>query len=294
MKLASLFKDPPPLFAFELSQAGIAMATLAKPAAIEFLPLAPGVLSVSPLKDNVLLPDELAAAVREIAPPSVSKRRRDVAVILPDNCTRVAVLDFDSFPSDPKEQLALVRFRMKKSVPFDVETAAVGYWAQPAAGKKVDVVAVVAPLEIVARYEAPFRLAGLAPGFVTTSAVAMLSLVSQKELTVIAKLTGEALTLMVMQHGTLKLVRCLDLHSPTVEDIAADLYPTLVYVEDQLAAKAELILLAGFGAETEPSRQLFEGELGIRVEALSSPLGQPNANTAGLAGYLSSMMEQAA
>ena len=55
-----------------------------------------------------------------------------------------------------------------------LEAAAVGYWAQPAAGGKVDVVAAVVPIEIVARYEAPFRAVGMNPGFVTTSALAML------------------------------------------------------------------------------------------------------------------------
>ena len=79
------------------------------------------------------------------------------------------MLDFDNFPSDAKEQLSLVRFRVKRSVPFDVESAALSYWAQPAEGKKVDVVVVVAPLEIVSRYEAPFRAAGMTPGLVTTS-----------------------------------------------------------------------------------------------------------------------------
>ena len=74
------------------------------------------------------------------------------------------MLDFDEFPSDRKEQLSLVRFRVRKSIPFDVESAAVSYWPQPAGGKKQDVVVVIAPLEIVSRYEAPFRAAGLAPG----------------------------------------------------------------------------------------------------------------------------------
>src|SRR5262249_47468395 len=142
---------------------------------------------VSPLRDNVLKADDLADAVRSLLPGSPRTRRRDTAVILPHNCSRVAGVGFDSFPSDPKGQIALIRFRMKKSVPFDIESAALGYWAQSAPdsaalakvsgakeAKKIDVVAAVAPVEIIARYEAPFRAAGLAPGFVTTSALAML------------------------------------------------------------------------------------------------------------------------
>ncbi len=51
-------------------------------------------------------------------------------MILPDFCTRIAVLDFDGFPADAKEQDALIRFRLKRAVPFDVESAALSYWAQ--------------------------------------------------------------------------------------------------------------------------------------------------------------------
>ncbi len=159
MNLASLFRDPPPAYAFEVSEAGIASADLAKAPQTEFHPLTPGTVSVSPLRDNILMPDELAAAVRGLAPVNGNRRRKDIALILPDYCARIAVLDFDSFPADAKEQISLVRFRMKKSVPFDVESAAVGYWTQTSGGK-VDVVAAVAPFEIIARYEAPFRAAG--------------------------------------------------------------------------------------------------------------------------------------
>jgi type IV pilus assembly protein PilM len=285
MKLAALFQDPPPAYAFELSEAGIAVADMAKAPQTDFRPLAPGAISVSPLRDNILIPDELAATVRAIVP--ANGKRKDVALILPDYCTRVAVLDFDSFPTDPKEQLSLVRFRIKKSVPFDVESAAVGYWAQPAVGGKLDVVAAVTPVEIVARYEAPFRAAGMNPGFVTTSSLAMLSLVDSKEVTVVAKLTGKILTLMVLKDGSLKLIRCLELG-----DIAADLYPTFAYVEDQLGVKAELLLLCGFGAETENRQRQFESELGIPVEALRSRVGAPAENNAGLMGYIQSALEQ--
>src|ERR1700674_1412722 len=138
MNLVALFKDPPPAYAFELSEAGIASADMANAPRIDFHPLTPGTISVSPLRDNILMPDELAASVRALAP--ANGKRKDMALILPDYCARVAVLDFDKFPSDSKEQLSLVRFRLKKSVTFDVESAAVGYWAQPEENGKLDVI----------------------------------------------------------------------------------------------------------------------------------------------------------
>lgn len=287
--ISALLQDPPPSMAFELSEAGVAVARLGPKTELDFRPLNPGVLAISPLKDNVVMPDDLAIAVRELAPRNGNRKRRDVALILPDYSTRVAVLDFDSFPSDAKERLSLIRFRIRKSVPFDVESAAISYFVQPGEGKKFDVVVVVAPLEVISRYEAPFRAAGLNPGLVTTSCLAALNLVQDGGITVLAKVTGKALTMMVLQNGRLKLVRCLEVSSNGIAEIAADLYPTLVFIEDNVGSKAGRLLLCGFGERTETAREQFQRELGVEVEPVRSPLGTPGENNAGLLGYLKSV-----
>lgn len=284
--ISKLLQDPPPSLAFEISEAGIAAARIGKKAEVAFHPLKPGTLSVSPLHDNVLLPDELSAAVRALAPPTGNRKRRDAVLILPEFCTRTAVLDFDEFPSDPKEQISLVRFRMKRSVPFDIETAAVSYWPQPAPGKKFDVVVAVAPVEIIAQYEAAFRSNGINPGLVTTSALAMLQLVSEQEVTVIAKLNGRMLSMQVIAAGALKLVRSLELSSRSLEDMAADLYPTFVFVEDNLSTAAQKLLLCGFGELTEAARDRFQRELNVDVDLVRSVYGAASETDAGLLGYL--------
>lgn len=278
--------------AFEISEAGIATARIGARAELDFYPLKPGVLAVSPLKENVEDPDEFMSAVRAVSGTQAAKKRKDIALILPDYCTRLTVVDFDNFPSDPKEQASLVRFRVKRSVPFDVDAAALSYFAQPAAGKgekKVDVVVAMAPLEIVARYEAPFRTAGMNPGLVTTSSMAALELAPEAGLSVVAKLTGHTLTVLVRQHQTIKLVRCLEMPSNDLEDIAGVLLPTFVYIEDNLGGRAERLLLCGFGNRTTEAEQRFAEELGVEVEPLRSPLGMPGETNAGLLGYLRSI-----
>lgn len=288
-KLKSLLQDPPPSMAFEISEAGIAAARIGARAELEWRPLKSGTLAVSPLKENVLDADEFSMAVRALAGTQTARRRKDVALILPDFSARISVLDFDSFPTDAKEQAALVRFRLKRSVPFDVESAVVSYWAQSGANKRVDVVVVMAPLEIVSRYEAPFRAAGMVPGLVTTSSVAALELAPEVGLNVLAKLTGHVLTVLVRQKGALKLARCLELPSTDLADVSAVLLPTFVYVEDNLGGRAERLILCGFGAQTEEAQRRFQEELGVEVEPLRSPLGTPGENNAGLLGYLRSI-----
>src|SRR5512140_2681834 len=113
-KLKSLLQDPPPSMAFEISEAGIACARISPPGELNWRPLKPATLAVSPLKDNVLDPDEFTMAIRDLAGQQANRKRKDVALILPDFSARVSVLDFDSFPTDPKEQSALVRFRLKR------------------------------------------------------------------------------------------------------------------------------------------------------------------------------------
>jgi len=288
-RLKSILQDPPPAMAFEISEAGIAAVRMGSKAEFDFRPLKPGVLSVSPLKENVVDPDGLSLAVRALVGTQPARKRRDVALILPDFCTRIAVLDFDEFPSDAKEQLSLVRFRLKRSVPFDVDAAAVGYWAQAVTGKKCDVVVVMTPLEIVLRYEAPFRALGMNPGFVTTSVLGALELASESGVSVLAKISGHVLTVVVRANGIVKLVRCLEMPSPAWEDVAAVLLPTFVFIEDNLGTRADRLILCGFGPETDLALRRFETELEVAAEPLRSPLGVPSENNAGLLGYLRSI-----
>ena len=288
-KLKSLLQDPPPAMAFEISEAGIAAARIGSRVELEFVPLRAGTLAVSPLKENVLDPDQFIGAVRSLAGTQASRRRKDAALILPDFSARISVLDFDNFPKDTKEQASLIRFRLKRSVPFDVETATLSYWAQDGAKGKVDVVVVMAPLEIVSRYEAPFRTAGMNPGLVTTSSLAALELAPEAGLSVLAKLSGRVLTVLVRDKIQLKLVRCLELPSPSLADIAAVLIPTFVYIEDNLGRPAEKLFLCGFGADEQDAERQFAEDLGVEVEPLRSPLGTPGENNAGLLGYLRSI-----
>jgi type IV pilus assembly protein PilM len=288
-QLKRLIQEPPPGMAFEISESGIAAARAGANTSIQFHPLKAGVLSVSPLRENIIEPAEFAEAVRSLWSSHGTRKRRDVAVILPDYAARIAVLDFDEFPSDAKEQLSLVRFRLKRSVPYDVEGAVVSYFPQSGTNKQCDVLVVVAPLEIVARYEAPFRLAGMNPGLVTTSTIAALELAPEAGLSVVAKLTGRVLTLVVRDKNILKLVRCVELASQDLDDIAAVLLPTFVYVEDNLGKPADSLYVCGFAAQLDAAQRRFQNELGVTVEPLRSPLGTAGENNAGLLGYLHSV-----
>jgi type IV pilus assembly protein PilM len=286
--ISRLLKDPPPRFVFELSESGIAVGRAGRPPRTGFQGFDPGVVVVSPVEDNVRDMDALSRAVRPLAPPGEKKRQRAV-LILPDFSVRVSVLDFDAFPSEPSEQKALVRFRIKKSLPFDVDSAAISYFPQHV-GKKWDVVAAAVPLSILARYEAPFRAAGFHPGVVTTSSLCALEMAGAAGVSVMAKLSGRILTLAVGDRGTLKLMRTLELSEGSAEEIIGHLFQTLAFVEDQLGARPKQILTCGLGDMAGDIEYEFPAE----CAPLRSRLGLPDASNAGLHGYLEAHEELAA
>lgn len=276
-QITRLVKDPPPSHLFELSEAGLAFSHGGQSG---FQPFEPGTLVASPVEDNILRPDVISNTIERVAPVNGSKKRRPAAVILPDYAARVTVLDFDSFPSDAEEQLSLVRFRVKKTIPFDIESAAVSYFVQPASGgKKIDVLAVTVALEVVARYEALFRATGFHPGVVTTSALAALNLYRGEGVAVVAKLSGHVITVAVLADATIKLFRCVTLEQATEDEILAVLHPTFAYVEDELGSPARKLILCGF-PDGAP------GGMRCEVEPLRSRLGSPGPFNAGLLGYL--------
>lgn len=291
--LANLFQDPPPTHVFELSEKGIAFAEVDEPGHPGFTPFEAGVLLVSPVHDNIQQPGVVQERIRASIPPN-GKHKRRAALILPDYCARVAVLDFDAFPDSHEERLALLRFRMKKSVPFDVDSAVVSYAIQPRRReaddtKKVEVLTAIVAAEIVARYEAPFRGLGFHPGLITTSSLAALNLIDPDETSMFVKLAGQVLSLIVLQGSAIKLARCVELDSDQPEEIESVLHPTVAFIEDQLKASPKRIWLCGFDEQRAGVVQRWQSEWSTAVDPLKSRFGVPGSNNAGLLGYLESV-----
>jgi type IV pilus assembly protein PilM len=273
-KVLGILQDPPPEFAFEIGADVIAMSRTRPPATVRVAPLPAGCLAPSPVKENILDPGAFAEAVRSLIPPSGKRGRRGATLILPDNSVRIAVLDFDSLPAKEEERRPLINFRLRKSVPFDIDEAALSYF--PQAGNKKVLVA-LAPAGIVAHYEAPFRAAGVHPGLVTVSSLAMIELLPATGSIVFARHGSGLLTVIAVSDGVVTIVRSIELGEEP-DEITAAIFPTLAYIEDQTGSRPEKLFLSGF----ESLGEQLSAELDIPVETMNEPYP-------GLAGYLASL-----
>src|ERR1700751_1688700 len=123
-------------------------------------------------ENNILQPEVVRKAIND-AVGSVAGRMRDVIGVLPDAAVRVVLLDFDTLPSNPTEAEGVVRFRLKKSLPFDVDKAKVSYHVQPSL-TGLRLVAAGGLVSVGEGYEAAFQDAGYTPGIVLPSMLAAL------------------------------------------------------------------------------------------------------------------------
>jgi hypothetical protein len=84
------------------------------------LPLAEGIFGGGPLAVPVGESDALAASVRALV-ARVTRPVREATVVLPDAWTRSMVIELGDLPEDPLARLDVLRFRVKKMVPYRVE-----------------------------------------------------------------------------------------------------------------------------------------------------------------------------
>lgn len=142
---------------------------------------------------------------------------RDVTVIVPDAAVRVLLLDFESLPSKPVEALPIVRFRLKKLLPFEVEDAVVSYQVMSSAKDQVTVLAVAIPREALAEYEGVVTAAGYVPGAVLPSTLAALATLGVEggsadgPATLVVNASGAQVTTAIVRGGVLLLHRTLEL-----------------------------------------------------------------------------------
>jgi type IV pilus assembly protein PilM len=249
------------------------------------------------LKDtNVLEPTALANAVAD-AMQTVGGRSRDITAILPDAAIRTVLLDFESLPEDPKNAAGVVRLRMRKALPFDVDKARLSYHVIRTSGV-VRVVAAVALATVIEEYEAAIREAGYAPGVVLPSTLASLSAVESTRPTLVVKVDPAAVTVAILDNDDLRLVRTLENargRQINAQQLADDVYPSVVFFQDTFGSAIERVLVGGVDSlhEVAPALQQLTGsavEPLVGSRYLSGGLsGMPGA-TAQLAGVVGALI----
>jgi type IV pilus assembly protein PilM len=228
--------------------------------------LAAGIVTPGLQHANVTGREALVSALRD-ALAAVGGRSRDVTLVIPDASTRILLLDFDALPEKAEDADSVVRFRLKKSLPFDVDSSAVSFDRQPAENG-VRVVAAVTPRSVLEEYEAVVRDAGYEPGAVLPSMIASLGVVDGARPTMVIKVEPGTTTFAIVDDNQLLLYRALENGGTAVtgESLVDDVNTSLVYFEDRYGISVERVLVTG--VQSAQALQTAFGNSNIRVEEL--------------------------
>ncbi|HEX4154820.1 MAG TPA: hypothetical protein VHY48_04335 [Acidobacteriaceae bacterium] len=145
-----------------------------------------------------------------------NSRGAELTLVIPDGAARVLLLDFDALPGKLSEALPIVRFRLKKLVPFEADDAMVSYQVMSQTRGAVRVLAVAIPREVLGEYETAVREAGYEPGAVLPSTLAALPAVSGSDAVLIANAAHTGITTAIVREGVLLLHRSIDLQPAAV------------------------------------------------------------------------------
>jgi type IV pilus assembly protein PilM len=251
-KLGSLPGVRPPV-AVELSPQGVLAAASpapGQPPVYAFEPLPEGALVPGIGEHNLRAPEVVANAIRA-ALGQVSPRTRAVTLVVPDIVVRVFVLDFDSLPAKAAEAIPVLRFRLRKMVPFEVEHAGLSYQVLIETKTDCKVLAAVLPGPVLTEYEAAVRQAGFEPGAVLPTSLAALAAIDSADPILAANLGAVALTTSITHGQDLLLYRTLDLPEDPVlrlQEVQRGIAVAAAYYEDKLGSPPQVLHYAGIGA----------------------------------------------
>lgn len=242
--------------------------------------LAPGSVIPDLVENNLRQRSAVRSGIEE-ALGGVAGRSRDVIAIVPDAAVRVMLVEFDTLPSDYEEALGVVRFRLKKSLPFDVEKAKVSYHTQKFKDE-VRVVAAVAMTSVIDDYETAFREAGFNPGVVLPSTLAAIGAADAKKPTLVIKVDAHTTSIAILNEDQLQLFRTLENTrgvTITGEQLAEEVYPSVVFFQDTYHLNIERIYIAGL-PESGGAAPALRAQTGAEVQELVSS-AQLGASTGG-------------
>jgi type IV pilus assembly protein PilM len=180
--LTSWFASPPPSIGIEIGAARVTAVALAdqggKPTitahATERLP--DGAVVPSLNATNIHDRAAVTAAVGRVL-GQLGQRATRLALVIPDAATKVSLVKFDKLPARAEDLAQLVRWQVKKSVPFPIEQAQVSWTPGTTDGAGgSEFVVVLARRDIIEEYESVCRAANVHAGIVDLATFNLINL----------------------------------------------------------------------------------------------------------------------
>jgi type IV pilus assembly protein PilM len=203
----------------------------------------------------------------------VPPRGAPLALLIPDPVVRVFILPFEVLPRRADEALPLLRWRLKKSVPFDVDETVVSWMRQTGKENALEVVTAVARQRIVREYEDLVEALEVKSRVILSSTLAALPLLGDSGATLLVRMSGRTMTTVITRDNNLSIYRSTEMSGDAgaldVQAMLDEIFPAVAYYQDTWGNSPDRARISGFGAREEVFRRALAGELKCPVGALA-------------------------
>jgi type IV pilus assembly protein PilM len=244
--------------------------------AVAVEPLPVGAVMPSTVETNIAQPDAVRSALRKVF-ARVPSGHTPIALLVPDLAARVFILPFDNLPRRADEALPLLRWRLKKSVPFDVEETAVSCNRQQGRDGGLEVVIAIARQQIIREYEQIVESLGAQAGVVLGSTLATLPLLEGRGATLLVRLCGRMMTTVVTSGPNLCVYRSSQMPAEAnalePQAMLDEVFPAVAYFQDTWGSSIDRARLTGFGDKEAVFAAALSEELKINAGPISDAEG---------------------
>ena len=273
-KITEVFKPQVPLWTCELTSKHVIVSGVnrrrnaVKAKAASELPA--GSLVSSYAESNIRNPESVRSTLRQLL-AQAGFSGYEIVLVVPDDTSRIAFLNAENPSKNPEEQTTFIRWKLKKTLPFDVDSAQVAYRIlEPQKGNAgVDILVALSPRAIVEEYENLFDSLDIHAGMVLPSTLAALNLFQAPSGdSLFLKVAPDCVTTTVFQNRRIQFYRRVT--EVSLYDAA---YPTVLFYQDKLGGTGlQHLFVCGYDFDIRTQLIELQEKLGLtpqRIEPMS-------------------------
>ncbi len=200
-------------------------------------------------------PDFLEVVKSAFAKADIKVNR--ISLAIPDGSAKVSISHFDTLPGNEDEKIQLFKWKLKKTVPFNIEDSHLAYLEQRGTDGKQVILTVNIHKEVLDQIEGLFEGLGIHVGYITLASFAAFELVRrqdpelQEKSVLFLKVRPFNVSSLIAQKGAVVFFRNIDRESGATSgavnaasgDIGTpeislydEIHPSLMYYQDKLGS----------------------------------------------------------
>lgn len=270
--VTQLFRPQRPLWACEFTSKHLIVAGVnssrKKISAKGISTLSENAVAGSLLEKNIVDHGAVFEFLRELIEETGFKGH-EIGVVIPDDSARISFITTETLPGSEEERTAFIRWKLKKTVPFEIDTAQIAYNVMgtrtSGENKGSDLLVTLSPRSVIEEYELLMEELGCEAGFVIPSSLAALNLFAVPDGDVLfLKIAPECIATTIFRNGHAEFYRKVA-ETPLFDAI----YPTLMYYQDKLNGSGLTgVTVCGYDKDMEPELSELQDRLLVPVQKL--------------------------